>query len=155
MSPLEAWCTRNNLELNIDKTVELVMDFHRHSPSHLPLLINNTAVQMVDSVKFLDTTITSDLKWETHLSKVTKQAHQRMFFLRLLRKMNVSPKVRTQFYRATIESVLTSSITVWYPASSAHTKNRLERIQRTASRLTGLGTGARVCSARWQIQAEG
>ena len=69
---------------------------------------------------------------------VMKRAHQRVFFLRLLHKKNVSPKVRTQFYRATIESVLTSSITVWYPASSAHTKNRLECIVRTASRLTGL-----------------
>ena len=89
-------------------------------------------------MKLLGTTITSDLKVETHSSKVIKRAHQRMFFLRLLRKMNVSLKVHSHFYRATIESVLTSSITVWYPASSAHTKNRLERIVRTASRLTGL-----------------
>ena len=86
----------------------------------------------------MDTTITGDLQWETHSSKVIKRAHQTMFFLRLLRKMNVSPKVRSHFYRATIESVLTSSIAVWYPASSAHTQNRLERIVRTASRLTGL-----------------
>ena len=138
VSQLAAWCTRNNLELNTNKTVEMVMDFRRHPPSHPPLLINSSAVQVVSSVKLLGTTITSDLKWETHSSKVIKRAHQRMFFLRLLRKMNVSPKVRSHFYRATIESVLTSSITVWYPASSAHTKNRLERIVRTASRLTGL-----------------
>ena len=94
MSQLVPWCTHNNLELNIDKMVELVMDFRRHSPLHLPLLINNIAVQMVDSVKFLGTTITSDLKWETNSSKVIKQVHQRMFFLRLLRQMNFSPKVR-------------------------------------------------------------
>ena len=93
---------------------------------------------MVDSVKFLGTTVTSDLKRETHSSKVIKQAQQTMFFLMLLRKMNICPKVRTQFYRATIENVLTSSITVWYPASSTHSKNRLERIARTASCLTGL-----------------
>ena len=114
VSQLEAWCTRNNLELNIDKTVLLIMVFHRHSPLHLPLLINTTPVQMVDSVKFLGTTITSDLKWETHSSKVIKWVNQRMFFLSFL------PEA------------------VWYPASSAHTKNRLERFMRTASRLTGL-----------------
>ena len=89
-------------------------------------------------MKLLGTPITSDLKWETYSSKVIKRAHKRMFFLRLLHKMNVFPKVCSHFYRATIESVLTSSITVWYPASSAHTNNRLERIVRTASRLTGL-----------------
>ena len=137
VSQLAAWCTDNNLELNTNKTVEMVMDFRKHPPPHPPLLIKDTIVKVVESVKFLGTTITSDLKWEIHSSNVIKRAQQRMFFLRLLRKMNISPKIRTQFYRATIESVLTSSITVWYVASSAHTKQRLERIVRTARRLTG------------------
>lgn len=114
------------------------MDCWKHPPSLPPFHINNSAGQVVDSVKFFGTTITSNLKWGRHLSKIIKQAPQRMFFLRLLRKMNASHRVCTQFHRATIECLLTSSITVWFPTSSAHTKKRLERIVGTTGHLTGL-----------------
>ncbi|CAG5896878.1 unnamed protein product [Menidia menidia] len=63
VSQLAAWCARNNLELNVNKTVEMVISSARTPP---PLLINSSAGQVVNSVKFLGLTITSDLKWETH-----------------------------------------------------------------------------------------
>lgn len=122
-------------------TMELVM--HPHTP---PLHINNSAVPVV---KFTGSTITSDLKWGNHSSEIIKWAHHRMFFLRLLHEMNISPRVRTQFSRATIKSILTSSVTLWLPTSSAHT----ERIVSQSPQRPG--TAACACSARGQIQAEG
>ena len=48
-----------------------------------------------------------------------KTAQQRMFFLWQLKKFNMPQKVMVEFYTAVIESILTSSITVWFAASTA------------------------------------
>ncbi|KAK9529332.1 hypothetical protein VZT92_013434 [Zoarces viviparus] len=41
------------------------------------------------------------------------------------------------FYRAIIESILCSPITVWYAASTAKDKGRLQRIIRSAEKVIG------------------
>ena len=45
---------RDEVVLNVDKT-----DFGKKQPSHAPLLINNTAVKVVSSTKFLGVQTTS------------------------------------------------------------------------------------------------
>ncbi len=73
----------------------------------------NNSVNAVESFRFLGTTISQDLKWDTHIDSIVKKAQQRMYFLRQLKKFNLPQAHMTQFYSAVIESVLCSSITVW------------------------------------------
>ena len=42
-----------------------------------------------------------------------------------------------KFYTAIIESILTLSITVWFPAATDKDKARVERVIRSAERVTG------------------
>ena len=60
-----------------------------------------------------------------------------MFFLRQLKKFNMLQKVMVEFYTAIIESILTSSITIWFAASTAKDKGRLQRIIRSAEKVIG------------------
>ncbi|KAK3551090.1 hypothetical protein QTP70_012176 [Hemibagrus guttatus] len=62
---LAAWCSLNNLELNTLKTVEMIVDFRRNTPALPPLTIMNSTVPTVESFRFLGTTISQDLKWDT------------------------------------------------------------------------------------------
>ncbi|KAK3572188.1 hypothetical protein QTP86_024859, partial [Hemibagrus guttatus] len=62
---LAAWCSLNNLELNTLKTVEMIVDFRRNTPALPPLTIMNSTVSAVESFRFLGTTISQDLKWDT------------------------------------------------------------------------------------------
>ena len=137
VSHLVGWCDDNNLELNQQKTVEMVIDFRRSPCSLSPLTIKSSVVKEVESFKFLGTIITNNLKWEENSSSIIKKAHSGMFFLRQLTRLNVSSSVRSRFYRATVESLLSTSISVWFASASAQAKNRLQRIVRTAERLTG------------------
>lgn len=83
-----SWCTDKNLELNVSKTVEMVMKFQKHPPWHLWLLINNAVVKVMEfSVWLRQSPATWNGRNSSHLMK---QGHQRMLFLRLLRKMNIS-----------------------------------------------------------------
>ncbi|KAI3370165.1 hypothetical protein L3Q82_024450, partial [Scortum barcoo] len=109
---LAEWCDTNNLLLNTGKTKELIVDFRRNADPHTPIHIKGMTVERVNSFKFLGVHISEDLTWTTGCSKLVKKAHQRLFFLRTLRKNHLSSDILVNFYRCTIESILTSCITV-------------------------------------------
>ncbi|KAM8867954.1 uncharacterized protein ACB058_005852 [Synchiropus picturatus] len=125
---LVSWCSHNNLELNAQKTVEMVIDFRRVTVSLSPLMLACSPIPIVDSFCFLGTTITEDLKWEPTIRSLIRKAQQRMFFLRQLRKLRLPTKLLVAFYTAIIQSILTSSITVWYNSATSRDKSRLQRI---------------------------
>ncbi|KAI2650804.1 putative RNA-directed DNA polymerase from transposon BS [Labeo rohita] len=120
------------------KTVEMTIDFQRKPPALIPLTIMNSTVAAVDSFKFLGTNISQDLKWDIHIDSIVKKAQQRLYFLRQLKKFNLPQALMTQFYSAVIESVLCSSITVWFGAASKSDIRRLQRTVRTAERIIGV-----------------
>ncbi len=71
---LAVWCSLNNLELNTLKTVEMIMDFRRNPPA-LPLLtIMNSIVTAVESFRFVATSISQDMKWDTQIDSIVKKA---------------------------------------------------------------------------------
>ncbi len=111
---LAVWCSLNNLELNTLKTVEMIVDFRRNPPALPPLTIMDSTVTAVESFRFLGTTISQDLKWDNHIVSIVRKAQQRLYFLRQLRKFNLPQELLKQFYSAIIESVLCTSITVWF-----------------------------------------
>lgn len=134
---LVQWCTVNNLTLNISKTKELIVDFRKSAGQHTPICINGQVVEWVDSFRFLGTTIHQSLSWNLNTSLIISKAQQRLYFLRQLRKFGVSQAGMIHFYSATIESVLTFSILVWYGSSTSQEKQHLERVVRRASKIIG------------------
>ncbi len=49
----------------------------------------DSTVAAVESFKILGTTISQDLKWDTHIDSIVKKAQQRLYFLRQLKKFNL------------------------------------------------------------------
>ncbi|KAI3375962.1 hypothetical protein L3Q82_016498, partial [Scortum barcoo] len=80
---LAFWCSQNNLELN---TLQNCGD--------------DSGLQ-----KFLGSTISQDLKWESNMDTIRKKAQQTMHFLHQLRKFNLPQELLIQFYTAIIQSV--------------------------------------------------
>ena len=89
---LGVWCLKNNLSLNVNKTKEMIMDFRKQQRKHPPIHIDWTAVEKVESCKFLCIYIMDKLKWSTHTDSVVKKAQQRLFDLRRLRKFRLVTK---------------------------------------------------------------
>ena len=135
---LAEWCANNNLALNTKKTKELIVDFRRtKGGAHTPICINGTEVERVASFKFLGVHISEDLSWTLNTSTIVKKAHQRLFFLRRLKKAHLSPQILVNFYRCTIESILTNCISVWFGSCSVADRKTLQRVVKTAQRITG------------------
>uniref|UniRef100_A0AAV2LDF0 Reverse transcriptase domain-containing protein n=1 Tax=Knipowitschia caucasica TaxID=637954 RepID=A0AAV2LDF0_KNICA len=134
---LVSWCSGNNLELNAQKTVEMIVDFRKSTVPPPPPSVMDSPITSVESFRFLGTTITQDLKWEPTISSLIKKAQQRMYFLRQLRKAKLPAQMLVQFYTAIIESILTSSVTVWFAGATVRDKQRLQRIVRSAEEVIG------------------
>ncbi|XP_033182039.1 uncharacterized protein LOC113150522 [Anabas testudineus] len=115
----------------------MIVDFRRDQAPLQPVTLCNTPVTSVESFRFLGTTITQEPKWEQNISSLTKKPQQRLSFLRQLKKYNLPKQMLTNFYTAIIESILTSSITVWFAAATARDKATLQRIIRSAEKVIG------------------
>ncbi|KAK3558597.1 hypothetical protein QTP86_021668, partial [Hemibagrus guttatus] len=100
----------------------------------LPVILCDSPVTSVESFCFLGTTITQELKWEQNISYLTKKAQQRMYFLQQLKRFLLPVKMLANFYTAIIESILTSSITVWFAAATARDKAKLQRVIHSAEK---------------------
>ncbi|KAI7801979.1 hypothetical protein IRJ41_021014, partial [Triplophysa rosa] len=141
----KAWCTNSvivgihcsaNLEFLMTK--ELIVDFRKErGGTHDPIHINGMAVERVPSFKFLGTHISEDLSWTTNTSSLVKKAHQRLFFLRTLKKNQLSSAILVNFYRCAVESILTNCVTAWYGSCSVAERKALQRVVKTAQRITG------------------
>ncbi|KAL6101541.1 uncharacterized protein ACO6RY_16768 [Pungitius sinensis] len=57
--------------------------------------------------------------------------------MRQLKKFNLPKTMMVHFYTAIMESILCSSITVWYAAATAKDKGRLQRVIHSAERVIG------------------
>ncbi|KAK3574312.1 hypothetical protein QTP86_004345 [Hemibagrus guttatus] len=74
---LSAWCSMNNLTLNVTKTKELTVDFRKsNSGRHSSIYINGSEVVCVSSFKFQGIHISEDLSWHVNTSTLVRKAHR-------------------------------------------------------------------------------
>ena len=64
---VDKWCQENFLNLNVTKTKEMVWDFRKHRSPFVPVTINNTGVEEVDSYKYLGLTMDNILSFASHI----------------------------------------------------------------------------------------
>ena len=76
---LAMWCQDNNLSLSVIRTKEMIVDYRKRRTEHTPILIHGSAVEQVESFKFLGVHITNKLSWSTHTKTVVKMARQHLF----------------------------------------------------------------------------
>eukprot|EP00061_Rhincodon_typus_P002856 g18671.t1 len=73
---------------------------------------------------------------ESRPDATAKKAQQHLFFLRQLRKFDISIRSLTYLYRDTIESTLSRCITAWSGNCSAQDCKKLQKVVCTAQTIT-------------------
>lgn len=126
---LTDWCFHNNLDLNTAKTKKI-------RKTVLPTLsIKGEEVERVESFKFLG--VTSRLTSSVHTSYQVGKAHQHLYFLRKVRQPYLPRPLLVNFYRATIQSILTYCCTVWFTSCTAENSKELQKVVRVAEKIIG------------------
>ncbi len=86
---------------------------------------------------FLGIHMEDNLTWSVNTTNVNKKAQQRLYFLRILRKYQLTQNLLVSFYRCSVESILTYCICVWFSSCTAAEKKALQRIITTAQKIIG------------------
>lgn len=127
---IAGWCNKWLLSLNLSKCVVLHMG--PNNPRNMYFL-NGVPLQPVNFQVDLGVTISSDLKWESQVIKVTKKANSLIF---LIRKafVNISEELVVKIFKAYVRPVLEFAVVVWSPYFVKDI-TLLENVQRRFSKL--------------------
>ena len=113
--------TKNNFQLNESKCKELRISFAKSAADFAPIVINGKAIEVVSTVKLLGLNISSDLRWNCHVAEISKKVASRLYFLKQLKRANISAKDLLIFYLPGL-----------YPPSNGI---RMLRVSQRASRI--------------------
>ena len=94
--------------------------------------LEGTVLDNVENIKYLDVTITNDLKWNTHVSNICTKANRTLGFLR--RNLSARPQdVKESAYKGLVHPVLEYGSSVLGPLILL--QEELEKVQKRAARF--------------------
>ena len=88
-----------------------------------------TQFNTINVTKLLGLYIQNDLKWNAHLTEMTKKAAKRLYFLVQLKGAQVLPDELIRFYLACIQSVSLCDCQVFHFSLQQYLSSTMERIQ--------------------------
>ena len=135
LEKLHSWSLNKKMELNLDKTKAMILNFSRTKQFTISLSIQEKQIEVVNQIKLLGTIITSDLKRDQNIANIIKRANARMVLLRKLSEFKLKHEDMKIIYIAYIRSVLEQSCQVWHHSLSEENCTDLERIQKNALKI--------------------
>ena len=127
--------SREGFQLSETKCKDFRIGFSNTTSDFDPIVLNGKPLEIVTSAKLLGLNLTSDLKWNTHISELIRKASHRLYFLRQLKRCRVAPKELTVFYTTCIRPILEYACPVFHRALPEYLSDDLERIQRRSLKI--------------------
>jgi hypothetical protein len=132
---VSSWCMNNNMKINVDKTKEMIIYFGKKNMCFPYIKMNDNELERVESTKLLGLIINNKLTWSDHVDYICKKASKRLYFLRLLKRANISPADIISVYNSIIRSVLEYACEIWHPSLTQAQARQLEHIQKRAIKI--------------------
>ena len=98
--------------------------------------LENEILEIVKETKFLGTIISDNLKWDKNTENIVKKCNKRMELLRRVSSFGASWDELKNIYILYIRSLLEQSCTVWHSGLTEENCQDLERIKKTALKIS-------------------
>jgi hypothetical protein len=147
LESVSLWFKVNKLSLNLDKTNFILFRSHRKSsPGEIKVCIDNKALPMVNSTKFLGVYIDQHLTWKEHISQVSKKISKSIGIISRVRYL-LPKNILLNLYYSMVYPYLSYCNLPWASNYSSRLKC-LETLQKRAIRIVcGLPFGSSTRSA--------
>ena len=130
---LGSWARKWGMRFQPVKCNMMQLTRKRIKKIHASYTLEGTNLENVESIKYLGVTITSDLRWNTHVSNVCTKANRTLGFLR--RNLHSCPQeVKEAAYKGLMRPVLDYGSSVWDPPGVV-LQEELESVQKRAARF--------------------
>ena len=145
---VERWCSIFGLQLNPEKSEHI--SFSNKTPFHFH--IGTKQIRTVDQVKDLGIIVDDNLKWRSHVTKITRKALSLSYVILLRCFSSREPTAYVQSYKSFVRPLLEYNTSVWNTSLITETK-LTEQVQRTFTRklLQKLNTPYNTYSDRLQF----
>ena len=110
------------------------ISFAKNEPEFDPIWVNRQTLETVNSVKLLGLNISSDFKWNGHVSELVRKVSTRLYFLRQLKTSHVATR-ELLFYNTRIHSILEFGSPVFHRALPSYLSEDLERLPKRAMKI--------------------
>lgn len=104
----------------------------KKQPVHFYYNMHGHILESVKTAKYLGITLSSDLKWNTHIQQTVAKANRSLSFIRRNLKVN-SKTIKERAYQTLVRPKLEYCCTVWDPYTEENIY-KLEQVQRRAAR---------------------
>ena len=132
LTSLNTWSHESNLTFNASKCKVFTVT-RRKSPVIHEYHLSDVILQRVQEEKDLGVTISSNLSWDLHVTRIVLKANRMLGLLKRTCPLNSGIKVRRTLYLSLVKSQISYATVVWSPAS-VKLRTILERVQRRATR---------------------
>ena len=130
---LEEWERKWLMEFNTDKCQVLRVSRKRNPVIH-NYTLHGKVLEAVETAKYLGVSLTSDLRWNSHITNITNKGNRTLGFLR--RNLRIkSPSLKATAYMSLVRPTVEYSSTVWDPYTQQNI-DKIEMVQRRAARYT-------------------
>ena len=131
LNKLGVWEQRWLMEFHPQKCQVLSIT-RKQNISHHKYTLHGHELEHVTEAKYLGVTITTDFRWNKHISNTTSKASKSLAFL----KRNLqsgSSKIKERAYKAIVRPLVEYAPSIWDPSTTGN-KQKIEMIQRRAAR---------------------
>ena len=128
------WCDQNEMCLNATKSNMITFTLRKTIDSE-PLTINGTEVVEQDHVKLLGVTFDRHVKFSVHVDHSIAKSKPAFHALVQLKRSGVRSSDLTFFYNSRILSIVTYAAPCWFPYTTSHDREKLEKYQNSAYEL--------------------
>ena len=132
---IPTWCGDNFLDLNIQKTKEVIFDFRRKPAIKHPLEINNMQIEIVSVYRYLGCMLDNRLSFAQHVEIQVKKASKMLYYVRAMSKLNVTSSIIALFYNSVISSALNYANTIFYGSLTNQLRYELSRPWKICKKL--------------------
>jgi len=113
LSQIVTWLNSNKLSLNVARTHYMIFrSKNRKIDTHDVLRINGTAIELVNSTKFIGVMLDSTLKWEPHIQHVKSKIAKGVGIICKARRV-LEKKTLLTLYYSMVYPYITYCIEVW------------------------------------------
>jgi hypothetical protein len=124
------WGTKWGLKFNTKKTVHLPISYSTTLDSDYAM--EDAAIRQESTMDDLGITISTNLRWTTHINQIITKAHQRLGLIIRTLGYDAPKQAKQNAYVAMVRSVLEYGSSIWSPVDK-DTLRKIEKIQRKAT----------------------
>ena len=133
LTQIHRWGKLWRMTFNAIKSISMTFSAKRHKPDHPPLLLGNTPIPEATLHTHLGVTLSNNLSWHQHITRIVNKASQRLALLRRL-KYKLSRQTLIRLYSTMIRPILEYGC-VLFDNCTENLSQSIEAVQYEAARI--------------------